>query len=143
MNNTKLIGLCSIALLAVSACSTGPARPQFFPNDHYRRVGAGIAEADSAQCMAMADQYVQNPSNWQDTAVTGVGGAAVGAGAGALGGVIMKGSVGRATAAGAAIGGIAGVASSLMKQGERNPSYDRFVEHCLQQKGYQIIGWGK
>ncbi|HMO17921.1 MAG TPA: hypothetical protein PKA63_06115 [Oligoflexia bacterium] len=143
MKDSKIIGICSIGFLLISACATGPARPQFFPNDHYRRVGAGVAEADSAQCMALADQYVQNPSQWQDATINTAGGAAVGAGAGAISGVIMKGQVGRATAAGAAIGGIVGVASSLAKMGERNPSYDRFVEHCLQQKGYQIVGWSR
>lgn len=142
MKITKTLGTMSLGLLLVSACATGPKTPRFFPNDHYRRVGPATADAEAAQCMAMADQYVENPSVWQDAAVSGVGGAAVGAGAGALGGTIMKGKVGRSTAAGAAVGSIVGIASSLSKMGDRNPSYDRFVEHCLQQKGYQVVGWG-
>ncbi len=142
MKINAIFGVLVISVLLTAGCSTGPKTPRFFPNDHYRRVGPSVADADAAQCMALADQYVENPSAWQDAAIGGVGGAAVGAGAGALGGTIMKGKVGRATAAGAAIGGIVGVASSLSKMGERNPSYDRFVEHCLQQKGYQVVGWG-
>jgi outer membrane lipoprotein SlyB len=143
MKNLSVSVLLAIALLTISACSTGPAKPKFFPNDHYRRVGPASADMDASQCMAMADQYVENPSAWQDAAIGGVGGAAVGAGVGAVGGTIMKGKVGRSTAAGAAIGGMLGVASGLAKMGERNPSYERFVEHCLQQKGYQVVGWGK
>jgi outer membrane lipoprotein SlyB len=142
MKNKCVTGFLALSLMLSSACATGPKTPRFFPNDHYRRVGPAVADADAAQCMALADQYVENPSVWQDAAVSGVGGAAVGAGAGALGGTIMKGKVGRATAAGAAVGSIVGIASSLSRAGERNPSYDRFVEHCLQQKGYQVVGWG-
>lgn len=142
MKNKKALGILAIVLLLTSACSSTPQRPRFFPNDHYRRVGSAVADADAQQCMALADQYVENPSVWQDAAVSGLGGAAIGAGTGAVGGVIMKGKVGRATAAGAAVGSVIGIASSLAKAGDRNPSYDRFVEHCLQQKGYQVVGWG-
>lgn len=142
MNIKSFSFILIFCLLLSSACAAGPKRPRFFPNDHYRRVGPSVADADSAQCMALADQYVEDPSAWQDVATRGVGGAALGAGAGAIGGTIMKGKVGRSTAAGAAIGGIVGVASGLANMGERNPSYDRFVEHCLQQKGYQVVGWG-
>jgi outer membrane lipoprotein SlyB len=133
--------LISSSLL--SACATGPNKPRFYPNDYYRRVGGSQAEMDSSQCMAMADQYSQDPSRWQEAAKSGLGGAVVGAGVGAVGGVITKGSVGRTTAAGAAIGSLIGVASELSKIGEKSPSYERFVEHCLQMKGYEIIGWGK
>jgi outer membrane lipoprotein SlyB len=137
----QTLGIFVTVLLLCSACAAGPKRPRFFPNDHYRRVGPGVADADAAQCMALADEYVENPSAWQDVATRGAGGAVIGAGAGALTGTITKGKVGRTTAAGAAVGSIVGVASGLSKMGERNPSYDRFVEHCLQQKGYQVVGW--
>lgn len=129
-----------LATLAVSACS-GPQRPQFFPNDYYRKVGSYQAESDTAQCMAMADEYVQDPSGWQNAAKKGIGGAAVGAGVGAIGGVITKGAVGRTTAAGAAIGGLLGVVSAAMEAGETSPGYKQFVEACLRQKGYETAGW--
>ena len=138
-----LTGSSLILLALVSACASGPARPRFYPNDYYRRVGGSQAEMDTSECMAIADQYSQDPSGWQEAAKTGVGGAAVGAGVGAIGGVITKGKVGRTTAAGAAIGGLIGIASELNKMGEHSPSYERFVEHCLQKKGYEVIGWGK
>lgn len=140
--NKKIITLSLLTAL-VSACVSGPARPRFYPNDYYRQVGSAQAEVDSSQCLAMADQYSQDPSAWQDAAKAGLGGAAVGAGVGAIGGVITKGKVGRSTAAGAAIGSLIGITSELYKMGEHSPSYQRFVEHCLQKKGYEIISWGR
>ncbi len=133
----------AITIFTMTACSSGPARPRFYPNDYYRQVGTAQADADTAQCMALGDQYAEDPSAWQGAAKTGLGGAAVGAGVGAIGGVITKGKVGRTTAAGAAIGGLVGVASELYKMGEKSPSYERFVEHCLQKKGYEVISWGR
>lgn len=133
----------TISALLLSACASGPARPRFYPNDYYRQVGTAQAEADASQCMALADQYSEDPAAWQEAAKAGLGGAAVGAGVGAVGGVIMKGKVGRATAAGAAVGSLIGIAGELSKMGEKSPSYQRFVEHCLQKKGYEIISWGK
>lgn len=137
----SLVVLTITSLLATSSCSTGPQKPQFFPNDYYRKVGSYQAEADTSQCMAMADEYVQDPSGWQNAAKSGLGGAVVGAGVGAVGGVITKGAVGRTTAAGAAIGGLIGVVSALSEAGQKSPNYKQFVDACLRQKGYETAGW--
>ena len=139
---SKLSAL-AISSLLLASCATGPARPRFYPNDYYRQVGTAQAEADASQCMTLADQYSEDPAAWQEAAKAGLGGAVMGAGVGAVGGVVMKGKVGRATAAGAAIGSMVGIVSELSKIGEKSPSYQRFVEHCLQKKGYEIISWGK
>jgi len=141
MKHSIIVSLIFATLL--SACATGPSKPRFYPNDYYRRVGVSQADMDASQCMQMADQYSQDPAVWQEAAKSGLGGAVVGAGVGAVGGVITKGSVGRTTAAGAAIGSLVGIASELSKMGEKSPSYERFVEHCLHNKGYEIIGCGK
>ncbi len=137
----SLIAISLASLLATSSCSTGPQKPNFFPNDYYRKVGSYQAESDTAQCMAMADEYVQDPAGWQSAAKSGLGGAVVGAGVGAIGGVITKGSVGRTTAAGAAIGSLIGVVSALSESGQKSPNYKQFVDACLRQKGYETAGW--
>lgn len=119
----------------------GPKSPDFFPNEHFSRMGSARADADARECMGLADQYVKEPNKYADVAKQGAIGGAVGAGTGALGGVITKGAVGRTTAAGAAIGGTIGVLKGLSEMNEHSPSYQRFVEYCLQKKGYEIIGW--
>ena len=131
-----------MAFLGGCASMSGPQRPQFYPNDEYRNRGAASANRAADECMAMADQYVEQPEAWKEALKTGAAGAAIGAGTGAVGGVITKGSVGRTTAAGAAIGGIVGVLAGLKDVGVQSPSYQRFVEHCLQKQGYEVVGWG-
>jgi len=127
-------------IISVSACSA-TSSPDFYPNEHYMKVGAGQAEMDKRQCMAQADAAIKDPNKYAEYAKKAGVGAVVGAGAGALGGVITKGSVGRTTAAGAAIGALVGTYEQARQEGERSPAYQRFVEFCLHDKGYAVVGW--
>jgi hypothetical protein len=120
---------------------TTPKTPDLFPNTKLNQTPRGVVQSDVNNCLAMADEYIQQPNKYGDMAKQGLVGGAVGAGTGALAGVITGGNAGRATGAGAAVGGILGVLNSASKMNERPPSYERFVEHCLQKKGYEIIGW--
>lgn len=138
----KTLGVALLILL-LSGCATmsrGAKTPDFYPNETYTR-NPHEAQMASQQCMSLASQYIQEANRWQDAAKKGAVGAAVGAGTGAVGGTIMKAKVGRSTAAGAAVGGIIGVLSSLNDTNEHSPSYERFVERCLQNKGYEVLGW--
>jgi hypothetical protein len=47
----------------------------------------------------------------------------------------------RAGAAGAAIGGSAGAVSGAFNNDKVNPVYRQFVQRCLQEKGFDVIGW--
>ncbi len=129
------------ALLTGCGATVNKQSPDFYPNEQFARGGYERAEAAARRCMALADYHVRDPHKGgeilQDTLVNAV----VGAGAGALGGVIMKGNVGRATGAGAAIAGVVGLVDGLSKITEHSPAYVRFVEHCLHKEGYEVIGW--
>lgn len=138
-------GLLTSLLVAGSACSS--ARPVLYPNKHLQTVGRGAADDDIAQCMAQADSYIEGGGATQQqgenvakgTAV----GAATGAATGAVGGAIT-GSPGTGAAVGAATGATAGFLGTLFGVfGESGPSpaYQRFVERCLQERGYDPIGW--
>ena len=131
----------SIASLTACASMTTPKTPDLYPNTKLNQTPRGIVQSDVNSCLAMADEYIKAPNKYGDMATQGLVGGAVGAGTGALAGVITGGNAGRATGAGAAVGGILGVLNSASKMNERPPSYERFVEHCLQKKGYEIIGW--
>jgi hypothetical protein len=39
------------------------------------------------------------------------------------------------------VGGVIGVLKGMSEMNDRSPSYERFVEHCLQKEGYEVIGW--
>ena len=135
--------LALFVVVGVSACSavSGPKTPDLFPNEKLSSTPMGVVQADVNSCMAMAEQYIKEPNKYGDMAKRGVIGGAVGAGTGALAGTITRSNPGRATGAGAAVGGILGVLSGMSEMNQRSPSYERFVEHCLQKKGYEITGW--
>jgi hypothetical protein len=129
-------------VVAASACASMLAekRPQLYPNEKLARTSSMQAQADINQCMSLADAYIKEPNKYADVAKQGLIGGAVGAGTGAVAGAIV-GNAGRGTGAGAAVGGILGVLKGLSEMNERSPSYERFVEHCLQKQGYEITGW--
>ncbi|MBE9520168.1 MAG: cell envelope biogenesis protein OmpA, partial [Proteobacteria bacterium] len=63
-------------------------------------------------------------------------GAVVGGAVGAV-----DGRAGKGAAVGAAGGGSAGMMRGAWKSGDPDNIERRFVEQCLRDKGYQVIGW--
>jgi outer membrane lipoprotein SlyB len=135
----------TLTLITVSftACAsmTTPKTPDLYPNAKLAQTPQGQVQADVNSCIALADEYIKQPNKYGDAAKQGLVGGAVGAGTGALAGTIVGSNVGRSTGAGAAVGGVIGVLKGMSEMNERSPSYERFVEHCLQKKGYEIVGW--
>lgn len=134
-----------LSLLFAGCASAGiglepTSRPRLYPNDHLQQVGQAQADRDINDCMAMAEEYTKDENKWKDAAVNTGKGAVVGAATGAVAGAIF-GNTGRGTAAGAAVGTIASLANELDKMDVRNPSYERFAEHCLEKRGYEVIEW--
>ncbi len=60
---------------------------------------------------------------------------------GALAATIMKENAGRGAGAGAAVGGLKGLGSARQTKKQGSPEYRNFVEACLEDRGYKIIGW--
>ena len=135
--------LVALTLISLGGCAsmTTPQTPDLFPNDKLNKTPRGQVNADMNHCLSLADEYIKQPNKYGEMAKEGVVGGAVGAGTGALAGVITGNNAGRATGAGAAVGGILGVLHAASKMNDRSPSYQRFVEHCLQKQGYEVIGW--
>jgi hypothetical protein len=135
--------LVALTLISAIGCAsmTTPQTPDLFPNDKLNKTARGQVNADVNHCLALADEYIKQPNKYGEMAKEGLVGGAVGAGTGALAGVITGNNAGRATGAGAAVGGILGVLHAASSMNDRSPSYQRFVEHCLQKQGYEVIGW--
>src|SRR5258706_10485022 len=136
VNCSRWLGLA--AALALAACATAQ-RPVLYPNAHLKSIGDVNAQRDIDQCMQLADDSGISKSNNQ-VARRGTEGAAVGAAAGGVGTLIRGGSVGGGAAAGAAIGGAAGAVHGAF-QNDANPTYRNFVQRCLRERGYDVIGW--
>lgn len=128
---TKFLMLAFV--LIFSACAS---RPQLYPNTKYKQVGQDKAKADTDACIADADAYLKS-SKGKNVAKGAGGGAAIGAAIGAVGGLFtgnLGGGLIRGGAVGAAAGGTAGALTP--DQVKHN-----FVNQCLADKGYQVIGW--
>ncbi len=146
--NHRLAGLL-IASIAVGACATsgaggvggaGGVKPVLYPNQHYKEVGIETSQMDIAGCMYRAEQGVARDSAVGDTAKKTVMGAAGGAAIGAVAGAIT-GNAGTGAAIGAAAGGTAGLLKGAYDSTQPDETWQGYVEACLRDKGYQVIGW--
>ena len=130
--------IAALALLFVAGCATN-LKPVLYPNAHLKNVGDATAQRDIHECIESAENSGVSKSNNQ-VVKSGAQGAAVGGAAAAVGTLIRGGSVVQGAAAGAAIGGTAGAVHGAFRN-DVNPTYKNFVQRCLHDRGYDVIGW--
>ncbi len=125
-------------IIVMAACSK--KRPVLYPNYTYKSAGESVAIADIDDCIQLAADHGHETDAGKNVAVSTGKGAATGA---AIGGAIgaVRGRTGRGLAAGAAGGGAGGLMRGAWKSGDPDEIERRFVEQCLRDKGYQVIGW--
>jgi uncharacterized membrane protein len=126
----------TILLLIIFTLVSCASKPQLYPNQKLKNVGKEAAKKDIDRCIADAEQYLKSSTG--KNAAKGAGaGAAIGAAMGAVGGLFtgnFGGGLVRGGAIGAAGGGVAGALSP-------DEIKRRFVNQCLAEKGYQVLGW--
>jgi hypothetical protein len=126
------------ALVIALACA---ARPVVYPSGPAGGAEQARLDRDIDECSALASQHAgEGSARARDTArSTGIG-AAVGAVTGVVAGAIW-GNLGRGAATGAAVGGTSGLLGSLLRRGGDDPVRRRYVERCLTDRGYDVMGW--
>ncbi|MBI1735697.1 MAG: cell envelope biogenesis protein OmpA [Candidatus Rokubacteria bacterium] len=129
------------------ACA-GSQKPVLYPNAKVQEVGREQAERDVDDCRRLAGDYVKNTAAkdiGKDAAVGGATGAATGAAGGAVHGAVSGRGAGGGAATGAAVGAAAGATAGAVrgavKNTEPSPIYKEFVNRCLAERGYQVLGW--
>jgi len=127
-----------ICILFLSACAQ--RRPVLYPNPYLKQVRNERAQSDIDECMRLAAEYGTKSDSGEKVAKKTAAGAAVGGAAGAAVGAVF-GNVGRGAAAGAAGGAAGALTRGIIRSGEPDPVFRRFVEKCLREKGYEPIGW--
>lgn len=148
----KWSGFCTAVLVlgVLQGCaSTGSAspaaRPVLYPNATLNRVGEAQGRAEADACMARAASAGLTPAENSNAVARGAGvGAATGGVAAAVGALITgRGSEGvvRAGVGGAAVGGSAGAVQGVFRNGRPSSTYRTFVQRCLGEKGFDVIGW--
>lgn len=132
------VAILVAASLATTACRS--YEPVLYPNKKLEHVYQDEVDRDIAFCEANAKEYVENPSRARRAAGDATEGAVVGGATGAAAGAVL-GSVGRGAGAGAAAGAAGGLARGIFTSRDPSPTYKRFVERCLSERGYEVIGW--
>jgi hypothetical protein len=131
--------LALILVGSLAACA-GP-RPVLYPNAHLEAVGQQVAQRDIEECMALADEADLESSEAAEAAKRTAGGAAVGSATGAVGGAISGSGAGMGAAVGAGVGAVGGFFSWLFRSKQPEPVYVNYVNICLAERGYQLVGW--
>ncbi|MBE7444761.1 MAG: hypothetical protein HS132_05755 [Planctomycetia bacterium] len=125
-------------LFIATSCAT--KRPVFYPNEYLGKVGRDVADKDIDECFQRAKEYVGKHGTEKRVAEQTALGAAVGAATGAAVGAVT-GDIGRGAASGAAGVGASGLIFGLFKARDPDPLFRQYIEKCLGDKGYVIIGW--
>lgn len=128
----KTIPLLAL-LIILSGCAS---KPVLYPNQKLKSVGKEAPKQDIRYCEEEADEFIESPRGKQ--ILTGAGkGAAVGGAMGAVTGLLSGDIVGGALFGGL-LGGTAGGVGEAISPDELER---RYVTRCLQEKGYEVIGW--
>ena len=139
---TLVLGLAGCASQGAGSVS---ARPVLYPNATLNRVGDAQGRMEVNACLSRAQASGLSPTqNTNQVGRRASEGAATAGVASAVGALITgRGGEGvlRAGAAGAAIGGSAGAVSGAFHNDRPNGVYRNFVQRCLSEKGFDVIGW--
>jgi hypothetical protein len=140
--------IAAAALVATVAGCARIQKPVLYPNARLREVGPARAERDIEECRHLAAQHVRGTAGrdiGREAAVGGVTAGAAGAAGGAVHGAMSGRGAGPGAAIGAATGAAAGAAAGAVRgavrQTEPSPVYKSFVNRCLKERGYDVVGW--
>ena len=138
-----LVGL-ALAGCASTGSGSGSAHPVLYPNAAFNRVGEAQAQNEVAACRARASAAGLRAEEGSQVAQRAGEGAAVAGVASAVGALVFgRGTDGmlRSGVGGAAIGGAAGATQAAVRGGRPSSLYRSFVQRCLGEKGFDVIGW--
>ena len=139
----RFASLALITVAVLAGCATPVAKPAFYPNAHYQQVGPAQANADAQYCAELAQQSDVNAVNKVDAGRSAAAGAA-GVGTAGVVGSLLTGHKPdlKNIAAGAAAIGAGGAAATAAGQSVGGSGlYRQFVQQCLAERGYHVIGW--
>ena len=129
-----------LTVLCLGACAS--TKPVIYQSKKTARVGEQQLQQDINSCRAEAESKGLDPTRSggtelaSETVKGGAMGGAVGAATGAIGG-----NAGHGAKYGAAAGATASFLRNIFKGAKPNSTYRRYVERCLADLGYDVVGW--
>ena len=138
-----------LAVGGLAGCAaTGPnspsARPVLYPNATLNRVGAAQGQVEIDGCISRAVAAGLTSDEKTNAVARRAGEGAATAGVASAVGALLTGrssDVLRSGAIGAAVGGSAGAVSGAFHNDRPNGTYRQFVQRCLSERGFDVIGW--
>ena len=133
----------AVSVFFLAGCATPIAKPAFYPNAHYQQVGPAQAQLDAQACANLAQQSEVTAVNKTDAGRSAAAGAA-GVGTAGVVGSLLSGNKPdlKNIAAGAVAIGAGGAAATAASQSVSGSAlYRQFVQQCLAERGYHVIGW--
>jgi len=116
-------------------------QPILYPNEALESRDEDQVDRDIDDCARLAKEYNAKPNRAGEIAGQTAEDAAIGGAAGAAGGAVL-GNPGAGAAAGAAAGATGGLVRAIFRtHRDPSPAYRAFVERCLAERGYDVIGW--
>jgi uncharacterized protein YcfJ len=139
MNRTVTLFITAMLAAGISGCASTP-EPKLYPNNHLKQVGSRAALRDISECKQLALTSGVNEHKDGEVGRKAAGGAAIG---GATGGAygLVRGNAAKRGLGGAAAGAAAGTVHGTMQSSETSPVFKNFVNRCLRNRGYDVIGW--
>ena len=131
----------AVLLLAAFVAGCATQKPVLYPNAKYKEAGQEAAQREIDNCDRMARESGATPGGGDRIARGGATGAAIGGATGAVAGAIGRRNVLDSAAAGAAVGGTAGAVHGATRSDEPSSVYQGFMNRCLRERGYEVIGW--
>ena len=139
-----LVACLTLAGCASTGSGSASSRPVLYPNAAYNRVGDVQAQNEVVACQSRASAAGLRAEQGSQVAQRAGESAAVAGVASAVGALVFgRGTDGmlRSGIGGAAIGGAAGATQAAVRGGQPNSVYRSFVQRCLGEKGFDVIGW--
>ena len=127
-----------VLVMGLSACAA--KRPVLYPNARYQQAGEVQAGVDIDECIELAESHGADANQAARAGERATEDVAVGAATGAAAGAVF-GNAARGGAAGAAGGGARALVRGLFAWREPAPIERGFVQECLRERGYRVIGW--
>jgi hypothetical protein len=126
----------ALVLIALTGCAT--TSPVLLRNDNTQHAEKAIVQCQDAADREVGRNALTAPVVSKKLGKTG----AVEFADAYVDNAIRKGSGAARRAAGAAAGGIAGVATKLVFDwNEPDRVHQKYVEHCLEKRGHRVLGW--
>ena len=114
MNSLKIMYMFLILFIFIIGCAA--KRPVLYPNQQMKQAGEVKVKEEIDACIQLAQASGAKGDKGEEIGKRAAGAAVVGAASGAL-------------------------VHGMMTSGEPDVIFRGFVERCLREKGYDVIGW--